>query len=71
MGHILRSEGMQPDPDKVKAVMKIPRSSNVIQNSKVNNVENAIIIQKAITKSSVGQHGPPTNAKVGSGVAVE
>jgi hypothetical protein len=25
-----------------------------------------MIVQKAITKSSVGQHGPPTNAKVGS-----
>jgi hypothetical protein len=42
-----------------------------IQNSEVNNVQNAIIIQKAITKSSGGQHGPPTNAKVGSGVAKE
>jgi hypothetical protein len=27
-----------------------------IQNSKVNNVLNVIIIQKAITKSNVGQH---------------
>jgi hypothetical protein len=27
--------------------------------------------KKAITKSSVGQYGPPTNAKVGSGVAKE
>jgi hypothetical protein len=40
-----------------------------IQNSEVNDVYNAIVIQKAITKSSLGQHGPPTNAKVGSGVA--
>jgi hypothetical protein len=38
-----------------------------IQNSKVNNVYNVTIVQKAITKSSVGQNGPPTNAKVGSG----
>jgi hypothetical protein len=38
-----------------------------IQNSEVNNAWNEIIVQKAITKSSVGQHGPPTNAKVGSG----
>jgi hypothetical protein len=30
-----------------------------------------LIIQKANTKSSVGQHGPPTNAKVGSGAAEE
>jgi hypothetical protein len=30
-----------------------------------------IIIQKANTKSSVGQHGPPTNTKVGSGAAEE
>jgi hypothetical protein len=29
----------------------------------INNVLNVIIIQKANTKSSVGQHGPPTNAK--------
>jgi hypothetical protein len=42
-----------------------------IQNSKVNNVYTAIIIQKAITKSSTGQHGPPTNAKVGSDAAEE
>jgi hypothetical protein len=40
-------------------------------NSDVNNVSNGIIIQKAITKSSVGQHGPPANAKVGSGAANE
>jgi hypothetical protein len=38
-----------------------------IQNSEVNNVYNETIVQKAITKSSVGQHRPPTNAKVGSG----
>jgi hypothetical protein len=37
-----------------------------IQNSEVNNVSNAIIIQKANTKSSAGQHGPSTNAKVES-----
>jgi hypothetical protein len=30
-----------------------------------------IIIQKANTTSSVGQHGPPTNAKVGSSAAEE
>jgi hypothetical protein len=42
-----------------------------IQNSEVNNVSNAIIIQKAITKSSVEQHAPLTNAKVGSGAAEE
>jgi hypothetical protein len=41
-----------------------------IQNSEVNE-ENVIIIQKAITKSSVGQYGPETNAKVGSGAAEE
>jgi hypothetical protein len=48
-------------------------SSNLrnIQNSKVNNVLNIIIILKAITKSSAGQHGPPENAKVGSGDAEE
>jgi hypothetical protein len=38
-----------------------------VQNSEVNNVQNVTIIQKEITKSNVGQHGPPTNAKVGSG----
>jgi hypothetical protein len=38
-----------------------------VQNTEVNNVYNVIIIQKANTKSSVGQHGPLTNAKVGSG----
>jgi hypothetical protein len=38
-----------------------------IQNSEVNNVQNVTTVQKAITKSSVRQHGPPTNAKVGSG----
>jgi hypothetical protein len=40
-------------------------------NSEVNNVSNVIIIQKANTKSSVGQHSPSTNAKVGSGDAEE
>jgi hypothetical protein len=40
-----------------------------IQNSEVNDVSNVIIIQNANTKSSVGQHGPPKNAKVGSGIA--
>jgi hypothetical protein len=39
-----------------------------IQNSEVNNVINITIIQKAITKSSVRQHGSPTNVKIGSGV---
>ena len=34
-----------------------------IQNSEVNKVWNVNIIQKTITKSSVGQHGPPKNAK--------
>jgi hypothetical protein len=34
-------------------------------------MENAITIKKASTKSSVGQHGPPTNTKVGSGAAEE
>jgi hypothetical protein len=38
-----------------------------IQNSEIHNVSNAIIIQKANRKSSVAQHGPPTNAKLGSG----
>jgi hypothetical protein len=41
------------------------------QNSEVNNVSNVIIIQRANTKSSVGQQGPPTNAKVGSGAIEE
>jgi hypothetical protein len=39
----------------------------VIQNNEVNNLQNATIVQKAITKSSVGQHRPPTHVKVGSG----
>jgi hypothetical protein len=39
--------------------------------SEVNNVSNVIIIEKANTKSSVGQHGPSTNAKVGPGAAEE
>jgi hypothetical protein len=30
-------------------------------------MSNIIIILKANTKASVGQHGPPTNVKVGSG----
>jgi hypothetical protein len=42
-----------------------------IQNSEVNNVSNVNIIQKANTKSNVGQHGLPTNAKVGSGAMEE
>jgi hypothetical protein len=42
-----------------------------IQNGEVNNVQNVIVIQKAITKLSVGQHGRPTNANVGSGAAEE
>jgi hypothetical protein len=39
----------------------------IVQNSEVNNVYNVTTVQKAITKSSVGQHGPPADAKVGSG----
>jgi hypothetical protein len=39
-------------------------------NSEVNNVSNVIIIQRANTKS-VRQHGPPINAKVGSGAMEE
>jgi hypothetical protein len=42
-----------------------------IQNSRVNNVSNVIIIQRANTKSSVRQHGPPSNAKEGSGAMEE
>jgi hypothetical protein len=42
-----------------------------IQNSEVNIVWNVIIIQRANTKSSVRQHGPPTNAKVASGAMEE
>jgi hypothetical protein len=38
-----------------------------LENSEVKNVYNITVVQKAITKSSVRQHGPPTNAKVGSG----
>jgi hypothetical protein len=38
-----------------------------IVNITMYNVSNVIIIQQANTKYSVGQHGPPTNAKVGSG----
>ena len=36
-----------------------------------NIVLNAIIIPKTHTKSSVRQHGPPTNAKIGSGAMNE
>jgi hypothetical protein len=43
----------------------------ILQNSEVNNEYNVIIVQKAITKSSGRQHGPPTNAKAGSGAAEE
>jgi hypothetical protein len=42
-----------------------------IQISEINNVSNVIIIQKANTKSSLGQQGLPTNAKVGSGAMEE
>ena len=42
-----------------------------IENSKVNNVQNIIIIQKAIKNTNVGQHRPPTNAKAGSGATEE
>ena len=42
-----------------------------IQNSAVNNVSNVIIIQKANTKSNLGQHRPPINAKVGSSAKKE
>jgi hypothetical protein len=53
------------------AVMWGLKFSGLIQNSEVNIVKNVIIIQKANTKSSVGQHGPPTNAKVGAYAAEE
>jgi hypothetical protein len=32
----------------------------------VNKILDVIIIQKAYTKSEIGQQGPPTKAKVGS-----
>jgi hypothetical protein len=38
-----------------------------ISNNEVKNVLKVIIIQKANIKSGVGQHGPRTKAKVGSG----
>jgi hypothetical protein len=47
------------------------REPQGMQNSEVNNVQNTTTILKVITKSSVGQHRPPTNAKVGSGAAEE
>jgi hypothetical protein len=34
----------------------------------VHNVSNAVIIEMENTKSSVRHHGPPINAKIGSGV---
>jgi hypothetical protein len=37
-------------------------------NSELKNVPNVIVIQKANIKSGVGQHGPPTKAKVKLGV---
>ena len=36
-----------------------------------NKILNVIIVQKTHTKSSVGQHGPSTEAKVGSGAMEE
>jgi hypothetical protein len=44
-------------------------SAIAIQNSEDNNLSN--VIQNANKKSSVGQHGLPTNAKVGSGAMEE
>ena len=46
---------------------------NEISIGEVNKVLNIIIIQKKhiYTKSSAGQHGPSTKAKVGSGVMEE
>jgi hypothetical protein len=38
-----------------------------MQDSKTNNVSNVSIIQKATTKSSVRQQGPPINAKAEPG----
>jgi hypothetical protein len=46
---------------------KLSLAHMVTSNSEDNNVSNVIIIQKADTKSIVGQHARPTNAKVGSG----
>jgi hypothetical protein len=42
-----------------------------IQNNEVNNVQNVIKFQKAITKLIIRQHRPSTNAMVGSGAAEE
>jgi hypothetical protein len=39
--------------------------------AKLTMCETQITIQKAITKSSEEHHGPPTNAKVGSGAIEE
>jgi hypothetical protein len=49
----------------------VHNKTELLDRSEVSNVSNVIIIQKANTKSSEGQHGPPTNAKVGSGAAEE
>jgi hypothetical protein len=60
------------DPYKQKTELLQTLSAKAkVQNSEVNNVQNVITIQKAITNSSVGQHGPPTNAKVGQGAVEE
>jgi hypothetical protein len=45
--------------------------SSGTKNNNIQLISIRLIIQKAITKSSVGHHGPPTNAKVGSGVMEE
>jgi hypothetical protein len=47
--------------------------NNYFKNGKweFKNVSNVIIIQKVNIKSSVGEHVPPTNEKVGSGAMEE
>jgi hypothetical protein len=52
-------------------IFSLEKAKCETQNSEVNIVQNVIIIQRANTKSSAGQHGPPRNAKVGSGVMKE
>ena len=55
--------------NKVFFINKICKSLDITWRS--NKVLNVIIVQKTHTKSSVGQHGPSTKAKAGSGAMEE
>jgi hypothetical protein len=71
-GHIfLQSAYHQKHQNNLLTLISKTNLEITIQKSEINNDENTIKIQQAITKAKLGQHGLLTNARVGSGAVEE